>query len=233
MSRASPARAACLLAAGLLAAGLFGGCGLEIIPVLERPGNPILATPTTPRFQLVYTTANNQAEFRGFELYYKFYLSGSTLETNYQTVDELRSHGFRRVLGTGDTLTNFVPPLVPVDPADRAVGFTSEADLSTLPSPTGPIPSLLYAGTVTGPRTIQVLRSAQDATTGQLKSFAPVLASGASNYLSTDQDLSSDIVAAGRVDAVLYGLAFGLLDFSTPLYSAPVYLGYATITLPP
>lgn len=213
----APVRRA-LLAAAMLA---LAACGLEILPYLEPPGDSTKASPGTAVFY-VLNQATPLAEFRGFELYYKFYsIDQSAEQTSQQSLpdlDALQEAGFQRMYSPGH-LSEQSLPLIPVDPLDRNTPFTTELDFTVVVTME---PSADYQGA--NPPAVNPIPIRRAATDGSdnTKTFAQ------SALDEADVDLV-DVTWPGpgeNLNLVVYALSYGLKDYSTPLYSTPRYLGY-------
>jgi hypothetical protein len=209
-----------MLAAGVIlaAVSLLAGCGLEIVPDLDPPGIPTPASPLTPVFQVVYVVTA-VPEFRGYEVYYKFYSSDQAQEDGLATIGELTAAGFHRMCSPGTLSEQGIPyqPLIPVNTADRAAGFLTELDFWLLVSP-----YLDYQASVP-PLYTGLRRSATDVL-GETKTF---------DEISLDQ-ADSDLVGVNwaqvaidhQLILVAYAISYGLYDLNQSLYSTARYLGY-------
>jgi len=221
-----------VLALALTAAG----CGLESPFYLNPPGTPAQPASTgTPIFYLLHTSQNNEVEFRGYELYYKLYSLDSdgqalmSAESNLgsATFDVLISKSYHPLCTTlHDTSTTSSvihnAPLIRILPADIGSTLQFLIDLSPAYQSTLSVP---YAGGI-----IPLNRFVPDGN-GSLKSFDPA------QIASTDSDISAiwnaATISQHSVDVVLYALSYGVKDLTTPIYSNPVYLGYAQINILP
>ena len=99
-----------MLAAGMLA---LASCGLEIVPDLDPPGIPVPALPGSPFFQVVYIVTA-VPEFRGYEVYYKFYSSDQAQEDGLASIGELNTAGFHRMIEKRQ-LTNTITTTIPAN----------------------------------------------------------------------------------------------------------------------
>jgi hypothetical protein len=200
-----------LLAAAVLA---LAACGLDVWPYLERP-ETIEASPLSAYFQVI-NVATTVVEFRGFELYYKFYSRDQTRETGLGTREQLLAAQFRRVCSDSGPVASQVPPLVFVDIADRNTVFTTTAYFD---APLVPAYSH-YAGV--SPRDIPLRRSVEEF--GSPRTF------DRGSFVQTDADISAiwDLVQAQdkELHLVMYALSYGLKDLTIPLYSEARYLGF-------
>jgi hypothetical protein len=216
-----------LIFALMLAALLAAGCGLPSPYYLSPPAAPSSsASPTTPLFSVTSTTDNSEAEFRGFELYYKCYLSEADIESNFGSLSfesTLRSAGFLPVCSEDDTSpSGHLVPLIPIDAADRGKSFTITVDFNSPSSAT-------YQYTRPDIGTIVskgVRRYVPDDTAVTCKTF------DFAQFLTTDADYSrigSSVPLDGPFYIAIYALSYGVQDKATPIWSWPVYLGYVGI----
>lgn len=200
-----------LLAAVVLA---LASCGLDVWPYLERP-ETIEATPLSAYFQVI-NVATTVAEFRGFEMFYKFTSRDQAKETGLGTREQLLAAQFRRVCSDSGPVASQVPPLVLVDVADRNTVFTTTAyyDAPLVPA------YAHYGGIV--PRDIPLRRAVEDL--GSPKTFEY------DSFAGTDADLVAvwDLVhdQGNELHLVMYALSYGLKDLTIPLYSDARYLGF-------
>jgi hypothetical protein len=200
----------------------LAGCGLDFWPYLEPPGDPSEASPGTPLFYVLYQVTTVQ-EFRGFEVYYKFYSSDQSRQTSLTTLEQLTAAGFHRMCSPGTLSMQGLPfvPLIPVDWASEPLDFQIVLDF-TLSDP----PYMDYQGVVP-PAYDEIRRTATD-TQSNTKTFE------LSELDESDVDLTD--VNWDQVDSdkqlflVIYALSYGLKDISIPLYSTARYLGYMEYT---
>jgi hypothetical protein len=220
----------------MIAALLAAGCGLPSPYYLSPPATPGYiagtqsALPGTPYFYVISTTDNSEAEFRGFELYYKCYLDAGGIEMNFGSSSfesTLRSVGFKPVCSEDDTSPSaHSAPLIPIAPADRGKPFVVKVDFDSLG---GGLYKAIYS--YTRPDTAIVVskgvrRYAIDAAVS-CKTF------DFAQFVSTDADFSigGSVSPGGPFFIAIYALSYGLQDISTPIWSWPVYLGYVEIRL--
>jgi hypothetical protein len=221
-----------LIAALMLAALLAARCGLPSPYYLSPPAAPSSpASPTTPLFSVISTTNNSETEFRGFELYYKCYLSEADIEANFGSSSfesNLRSAGFLPVCSEEDTSpSGHIVPLVPVDAADRGKPFTITIDFNPISSGSYPA-TYRYTRPDVGTIVSKGVRRYVPDTSVACKTF------DFAEFLTTDADYSrigSSVPASGPFYIAIYALSYGLQDISTPIWSWPVYLGYVEIRL--
>jgi hypothetical protein len=219
-----------LIFALMLAALLAAGCGLPSPYYLSPPAAPSSsASPTTPLFSVTSTTDNSEAEFRGFELYYKCYLSEADIESNFgisSFESTLRSAGFLPVCSEDDTSpSGHIVPLVPIDAADRGKSFTITVDFNTLGPGTYPA-TYHYTRPDIGTTVSKGVRRYVPDTAVTCKGF------DFAEFLTTDADYSrigSSVPPGGPFYIAIYALSYGVQDKATPIWSWPVYLGYVGI----
>jgi hypothetical protein len=242
---------------------LLLGCGIEVPTTpLNPPGTPFpLADTTNPTFTIKCTTQNNEPDFRGFELYYKFYKSSAEIEAGLSNVTEydLRiKNNFAPVCFQEDTFSVTPPqnlhsstsfkPLLFVQPLDRGTAFDITITFSSIPQ-TQPI--VKYNGTqYTIPnlpafsdagQDISIRRNVGDVDPassfgGQGKFFIKPY-TGYQTYISSDRDVQSiwDTVqpggtGSGVVYLAMYAMSYGIQNFTSDIFSQPVYLGYVQIS---
>jgi hypothetical protein len=211
----------------LLAGGLvfLAGCGLERVTILLTA--PIAAINAgVEYFQFDKTTTSDvEPEFRGFELYYRFYDFGVTPDL-VDTYEELIAAGYRRVNDATDTATNTPPPLIAIHASDRATAFTVIVDFSSIQWPVYPD---IYNETPPALSVDIAVHDFRRAVTyplpddSEFKRF--------SDFLPTDADIKGlnwdNFQDQASLD--LYVLSYGWdIALSKRLYSEPVWLGTIT-----
>jgi hypothetical protein len=210
-----------LLAAVVLA---LSACGIDLWPYLDPPGVPAVAVPGTPLFEVIYQ-APTIAEFRGFEVYYKFYNSEQPIQTGITTLEELKAAGFSRMCSPGTLTQQGLPfvPLIPVDVADQNQLPPNDTFTTVLDFWLSVPPYMVYGGSVP-PANDGIRRIATDALSNT-KTFEE------SELVKTDVDLANvkwdEVVAVDhKLTLVIYALSYGLYEINVPLYSTARYLGY-------
>jgi hypothetical protein len=237
-----------------LTAAILWGCGLPNYPSLNPPGQPsVLASPGTPTFTINATTQNNELEFKGFELYYKFYATPDQIEQNLQNVLEYNlrtTYGYRPVCYQIDTFSATPPtnlhvnkPLIYVQPGDRGTVFSVTITFPGLGSPIqSPVAVLFNGAPYYSPKDasqpLSIRRNVGDtnslsSTYGQPKLFIAADLADPSTYQSTDIDVQGiwGSVSGGVAYLAMYVMSYGVQDYTTDLYSTPVYLGYVQINI--
>jgi hypothetical protein len=211
-----------LLAAVVLT---LSACGLDTWPYLEPPGDPTEAIHGTELFQVIYNVTS-VAEFRGFEVYYKFYSSDQTRQTGITTLEELKAANFRRMCSPGTLSEQGMPfvPLIPVDRLAEPVDFMTVLDFRP---PTTPF--MDYQGAA--PPAYDGIRRIATDTQSKTKTF------DLTELVETDVDLTGvNWTQVNTVDhqlyLVIYALSYGLYEINVPLYSTARYLGNMYYTMP-
>jgi hypothetical protein len=235
----------------LLFAILLGqGCGLENIPVLNPPYIPAggQGSETNYVFSFQSTTANNETDFRGFELFYKFYSDLTSVPPNPPAtgaadVSWLLGLGYKPVCSknsdvVGGTAVTHNAPLVPVAIADRGTSFTVSIDFHTLGTVTQP--SFSYGGATQPVPAVEVRRAVGDNSVGSPdngypKTFIVSTSSLVHTYLATDADIGTSLLAAATTQGfayfVVYVASYGFSTDQGGYYSLPLYLGYVKVDL--
>ena len=204
--------------------------------MLSPPSSPLA---TGELFQFQKSSANGdpavieEVSFLGYDLYYKIYKNGSSIDVNILTIEELQSK-FRRLTSYHPTKGVLASPLVPISLLDRQnlTSFRIAVDFSgNLTEPTRPS---IYSisGTPDPPNTsisiFDFRRGVTYPSTSETKRFA--------GFSSTDADISADIWTdidnGSPVWIAVYVVSYGLDATYGPLYSIPLYLTYIQLTLP-
>jgi hypothetical protein len=221
--------------------GLVSGCGLDRIPYLEPPNSPGTATAGTPIFIIDVPATEKEAEFRGYELYYKFYKSLEAIESNLQgvTEDVLRANQYKAVCSASDTvsspsLSNFhvTQPLIYVETFDRNRAFQIKVTFFAPPVQ----PEVLYDGNL---YSVSIRRNVPDTRVGspsnnEPKPFIQMDALYPAYPDVPDSDIQAiwgDVKPGGTgiVYLAMYVLSYGVVDITTDVFSTAVWLGYAGI----
>jgi hypothetical protein len=228
---------------------IVSGCGLEdFVTSLRPPNNPsTLASETTPTFEINVPAGVKESQFRGYELYYKFYVNSSDIEISLTGVSEseLRSTYKFRPVCSGDDSYIGTPPenlhtpkpqglfAVPIPWLGSAFLITVTFSPSSVPNPQPTVSS-------TGPAlSVSVRRNVPDTNPAnymKAKPFAPIGLLPA--YQENDRDINviwpqvKPIPDGGNgvMYLAMYALSYGVADdHVTDLYSTPVYLGYTVM----
>lgn len=235
-------------------------CGIDEIPVLSKPQYGSINT-IDKYFEFDVTKDNSEEEFRGFEVYYKFFSTNSDpgTQSNYTSAKELEISGFKRITYYIDendcdkaSPSRMNKPLIKVnlptptpEPGDddkivatvtinfgTSVGkgpqYSVSADVEdfiSIPTPEfTPEPSPTpEPGETHRPTTIPGLPIRRgiedDQNPGYFKSFEI--------YKKTDPDVGGlDSLDEGKVYILIYVLSYGVYNFSEPIYSDALCLGY-------
>jgi len=226
---------------------------LESFIVLSQPVADISAN-TSYLFRFTKTVDNNEAEFLGFELYYKLYGLTQSVENDIGTFDELATHSFRRINDPNkDNSLAYHRPLIdmsdPFDP-NRPVEFTITIDFSkdlTSPLTTEAGYPKISPNGAPDPDPITIIDIRRDvpyssAVPGRQYEFKRFSIDtdtpGVELFPKTDSDLSNeawtDISTSHQAKISLYVLSYGFDPAtSSVLYSRPVWLGSLdTVTFP-
>ena len=206
---------------------LLPQCGLEYIPYLSEPLS--LGSFVDDTFQFIRTTENTEAEFLGFEIYYKFYKTDQSPDDTITDFNTLITRGFRRLSSSTDDpdLISISEPLIKI-PSTNVDTITFTIDFSPLfPNE----PTTLNDSTITN----VILRRGVYYGSGTFdqqykhfhKNFDP------NTYLQGDADLGSDImqeITNGiELRLALYVLSYGLKEFTLDIFSDAVYLNYIDV----
>ncbi len=210
----------------------LAGCGLENIPILHQPG--FIGSGTGEIFHFQNGPPGGDTGFLGYELYYKIYHIGDTIDISISTIDDLKLK-FRRLTQYGTAV--LPPPLVPIATADLTTSFEIVVDFSndlvafyqTRPqirsldnSPASPTVPILIEAFRRG-----VFYSSSPSETKLFRDFEQ-------NDEDIDATIWSDLNAPGTEVAIaLYVVSYGVDPEFGALYSIPLYLGDIQLNLPP
>jgi hypothetical protein len=196
-------------------------CGLESIPYLTPP---VSLGRSANTFNVQKTDANDAEEnppewqYRGIELYYKFYLPGDATELNLTELSQLQSRGFFRVSGPDDDAE---------DPLDKPL-----IDVSTL----GDVSFLIDLDTLdvtrvsTSTVVVEPIRRGvpYDSFHPDYPSFKPF---ESEHFDKTDDDVGEELYtliqenAGAQIPMVMYALSYGNRNYFADLYSEAICLG--------
>jgi hypothetical protein len=239
-------------ALGLLAAAaVLSQCGLPSSFFLNPPGQGTLALPGTPNFYVVSNTTNSETEFRGFDLYYKFFSTESSVNSglagsSYSYTD-LVSAGFMSVCANTDSsASSRVLPLitVPTSPTNYrgtafAIEFTIDAhgNFSYVRDNTPTAVANPEAYGAPGQDPWDMRRSIEDITTSHAKVFTiNPSGSGTIEYTTSDGDFSSDLYNALNTSTgaflAMYAVSVGYDSAEGYIRSYPIFLGYVRLSYP-
>ena len=195
---------------------LTSSCGLDTIITLKPP--EFVGFSDAENYFIFRGTGDYDSYyFRGFELYYKIYLEGSTVDSNLLNLSELTTKGFKRVFSNSDRINNINKPLIPLDSGEITVDFDGlEEPILSEPVATTPV---------------ELRRGIADQRIGHVDEFKPFTV-----FEQGDLDISSDIWTAisgdNPVTLAIYALSYGKRDLIIDVYSISVYLGQIDIELP-
>ena len=232
---------------------LLNTCGIEqIIPQLQKPSN---GGEYGGGFVFDKTIYNSEAEFSGFDLYYKMYLADADVTADTDDIVEfadLGANGFRRIHASDDIKSNIQRPLIRIQLNDRTPlavppdndAFTLTVDFSGTPDLEEPFPKIVDDGNtdlidagdtpLADPPPIlieitDIRRDVLDSVDDSYKRF--------SDFSDGDADIDTDIweeIDLGfEVKIVLYAVSYGYDIFNfRSLYSEPEKLGELVRTFP-
>ncbi len=238
-----------LLGVGVLALTVVG-CGLPSVPFLEEPVK-LDEEGTVIRFR--HASDNDDVdEFRGYELYYKFYTDDGDqlIDDQFQADDDfirdsprspnpnrLRQRGYRRIRSRGATGTGAQPLLAGASGSvqyDLFFPYDSEVD-DPLIDENDAYALYLENGSPQPGDSRRLARgpNVEDAE-GVAKPFFPFERENdiETGYSAGDADFgagSTRFVTAidenNRIEIAIYGLAYGRTTDFEVIYSAPAFLG--------
>jgi hypothetical protein len=199
----------------------ISGCGLESYLLLNPP--TAVSSTASGEFKFKADSTNNEYEFLGFEVYYKFYLTSETPNNSINTFEQLKTDSFLRLNNGGsDTATSISKPLF-FSESWKGTSYTVTIDFfnSANPSVDPDAPGRSITGLLRGVIGVGLL-SPYDSY------FKPFY-----NYVSADTDITpnllNDINAGLSVTLALYVLSYGKDSTGLELYSQPVFLGGQSI----
>jgi hypothetical protein len=213
-------------------------CGIpDEIPVLSKPLK-ITESDIEDFFKFKATEENGssseQPEFRGFEVYYKFFSINTDINTlenqsGYTTTIELTINGFRRITyyindDECDNTTRVIKPLIKVPvggtEASITINFKDENNVHVVSDPEDYI-SIPGAGTI-----LPIRRGIEDdENSGFFKGF--------DTFKTSDLDVIgiSNLDVDKQVIIMVYVLSYGIFDLSQPIYSDALCLGNIEILI--
>jgi hypothetical protein len=220
------------------------GCGLPDSYFLQPPTPGTLAQGQTQPFIFSNPDHTNDfgVSFTGFELYYRFYNVGDTININAydptnpaDPVTQLSNNGFLPIRSATDTQSSQSIPLINV----LALGLTNatfSVQVNITGSQASPGPGTYILGSNPA---VEIRRNVIDPQLGYgFKNFlsnnypSPIGTTG-TNYTATDADFNRLIttIIPSSAWVALYALSYGLITLSTPTRSTPVYLGYVLVNI--
>ncbi|OHD70056.1 MAG: hypothetical protein A2V99_07760 [Spirochaetes bacterium RBG_16_67_19] len=223
----------------------LAGCGLEFPILLESPVG--VNNENDSKFEFNSTAANSEAEFRGYEIYYKLFVIAATPTIYYASIDDLIADSYHR-LGNPikDRPGAYYRPLINVDvddPPTIDVGeaFTVTVDFSNGVSP-GDFPEIILTGaTLNGEDTTLEVLSARrivrnfPTNINELKRFT-VVSFSESDLSESDSDLTQlvldEIQASSWAGVSCFAVSWGIDVNQTVVYSIPEWLGFEKIIFP-
>jgi hypothetical protein len=202
-------------------------CGFPVSFLQLIAPLPIFHAGTTIfEFRKTTDAGDVEPEFRGFELYYRFFEAVPGNVVFADTYEELISNGYRRVYSADDRVGSIHKPLIRVDPADYTKKFTITVSFNSITPPDDP---RITASDIDSPPLAPPLDAPiSDFRRGVVREVpSNDIFKQFSEFASTDADVASiwsSFQISGKL--VLYVLSYGY-DVSQfgQLYSEPVYLG--------
>lgn len=203
----------------------LSGCGIPQLPYLAPPESETLRVElSTVRF-LHNAQANENANFHGYEIYYKFYSFDASPEDGPFASDRAQVQsatagptflpsGFYRITEADPAQSSL--PLIPVDTADSI-----EITVSFPESLVGPYAIAATWEDAGGPQVVPIVRHPTSGGGIQSKTFEP----GDIALDPADPDLASELEASGNtlhmgIVVLAYGVNYD--DNFAPIYSVPV-----------
>lgn len=196
-------------------------CGLEYLPFLTPPTSLGQAGKT---FSVRKTAANDtesalEWEYRGIELYYKFYLPSATLDNNLTELSELTTKKFHRISHPDDEENSIQKPLIDGTALAGDVDFLIDMENMEITETSTPIVVVSEIRRGVSYNSDEI---------GYYPSFQRFLFE---DFDATDDDVGTSIndyitgISPGYITMLVYALSYGKKDYSVDLYSEAVYLG--------
>ena len=210
-------------------------CGLEYLPYLSQPIS-LGANDADKTFQFIRTGDNTEAEFLGFEVYYKFYIESQEPDDTITIFNALYSNGFTRLSSSSDLKNLISKPVIKI-PFGNTNTITFTLDFNQAPTPKDP-----ETGS-NDPTVVDVsLRRAvyyepgEGSEIDRFKHFPDTLDDTTETYQENDSDIASsvwslidELPTGENVRLALYVLSYGRKDYTVDIYSDALYLGYITV----
>ena len=195
--------------------------------------------PDNDKFEFKSTSKNIEAEFQGFEVYYRIFPSAvSGYQNYYITFEDMLADSYRRLNNPG--IVN--KPLIfidgPPDPNDRGDILTVTIDFSSSLAATFEYPKITVTG-ADGPKTTVLIdearRSVPKTGFNEFKKFTEFEASDVS---ASGSDVTAEVLAeiqdfGVQVVLVCFAISWGIdPDSNLIVYSPPECLGDESIDFP-
>lgn len=196
-------------------------CGLEYLPFLTAPISLGQAGKT---FSVRKSVANDSEsalewEYRGIELYYKFYLPTDPPENNLTELSELTTKKFHRISSPADDVTRPVQkPLIDGTALAGDVDFI--IDMENIKITETSTPLVVYSDIRRG-----IPYGSTDSGYPNFKQFLN------DDFIESDDDVGKSINdyitnnPFSEIKMVMYAFSYGKKDYSVDLYSEAEYLG--------
>jgi len=209
-------------------------CGLGYIPFLSEPLS-LFANDADKTFQFKRTSDNTEAEFLGFEIYYKFYTESVEPDNTIITYSALSPNGFSRLSSSDDLRNHISKPLIKI-PFGNTNTITFTLDFNQVPEKDPETSSTdLTVGDVSLRRSVYY-DSDQGTEPDHCKHFPETEDDTPETYEDNDNDIDSSVwtiistaPTSDNVKLALYVLSYGLENYTLPLHSDALYLGYITV----
>ena len=205
---------------------LLSGCGLEDLLYLNPPENPV-AHPGDKTFTFYKTLENSELEFRGFEIYYKFYTWDQYPESNITDRTKLENtfNRISRYSPNKETKDNISKPLIFIPIPDRSIAFEITIHFSIVQNHEISATDILLSQ----PIDIQIRRGVAYNEGIDPDDFKYFDQAALSEFKESDADVSAavwpDIQDGNTTKVALYALSYGKKDLIEDVYSVAVYLG--------
>jgi hypothetical protein len=197
--------------------------------VLEPPVAIINAVDGMFEFQA--TSANNEPEFLGFEVYYRIYKTTDSVATYFNSFQDMVDGGFQRLYNSqwAPGATGFTKPLMAPAVVDHGTDYQITIDFNvdaTL------YPQVSSSGLSTEITIQAARRSVAASDRSEYKRFR------VSYFASGDADITTElwqIITNDKtaVTIVMFAVSYGLdTDKIIYVYSLPVWLGQESLTIP-
>ena len=209
-------------------------CGLEYIPYLSEPVS-LGANDTDKTFQFIRTGDNTEAEFLGFEVYYKSYIESQEPDDTITTFSDLFSNGFTRLSSSSDLKNLISKPVIKI-PFGNTNTITFTLDFNQVPVKDPGTSSTDPAVDEVSLRRAVYYEPGEGSEIDRFKHFPDTLDDTTETYQETDSDIDpsvwsiiDELPTGDNVRLALYLLSYGRKDYTVDIYSDALYLGYITI----
>jgi hypothetical protein len=186
--------------------------------------------PGSDTFAFRATSANNELEFLGFEVYYRiFAVSGDSIPTYFITFEDMVSGSFQRLYDSrwAPGAVGFSKPLIAPDAIDHGTDYDITIDFNFVTDAT--YPQVRSSGLTTEITIDSSRRSVEGLL--EWKRFDK------SEFVSGERDLTpaayTSIASSQEIRMVMFAVSYGF-DASKvmPVYSPPVLIGKEDFIIP-